>query len=59
MNKSNIPLSFEDYLIDIHAKDYAGLDDEMSESFEEWLCDLDGEELLEYGEGLYKLLTIS
>jgi len=41
---------FENYLGMIHADDYAGTDDDMSDSFENWLCDLDGEELLKYGE---------
>ena len=40
--------TFIDFLRDIHAKDYVGLDDDMSDHFEHWLGDLDGEEYIEY-----------
>ena len=39
---------FEHYLQDIHARTYNGLDDEMSDAFSEWLCDLDVEDLIKY-----------
>jgi hypothetical protein len=41
---------FEDYLQDVHADGYMGCDDDMPDHFSNWLCDLDGEELLKYGE---------
>lgn len=42
--------SFESYLQDLHAKQYAGLDDEMGEDFGEWLGELDPQELIDYAE---------
>ena len=41
---------FEDYLKDIHAKNYMGTDDNMSDSFEHWLSNLDVQEMLDFGE---------
>ena len=41
---------FEDFLREIHAKDYTGTDDDMVDAFEEWLTVLDYEKYLEYGE---------
>ena len=32
---------FESYLIDKHAAQYTGLDDEMPDDYEAWLLDLD------------------
>lgn len=40
---------FEEYLKDIHAKEYMGTDDDMPESFERWLENLDNNDLMEYG----------
>lgn len=45
-------MTFEDYLRDIHAKDYSGLDDDMAENFESWLEDLDNQEVIDYAEQL-------
>ena len=42
--------SFEDYLQDIHAKQYIGIDDDMPDDFNDWLCDLDIEGWINYGE---------
>ena len=39
---------FEQYLQEIHAKDYHGLDDDMPDSFNAWVSELDAEELKEY-----------
>ena len=41
---------FENYLKDIHAKNYMGTDDNMSDSFEQWLSNLDVQEMLDFGE---------
>ena len=41
---------FESYLQDIFAEDYHGLDDEMSDAFDGWLANLDGEEYIAYAE---------
>jgi len=42
--------TFEDYLQDVHAKDYSGLDDDMADDFENWLSKLDVQELIDYAE---------
>ena len=41
---------FEDFLAEEHAKDYCGLDDDMPDNFEAWLCDLDNQELIDYAD---------
>jgi len=41
---------FEDYLKDIHARNFMGTDDNMSDSFEQWLSNLDVQEMLDFGE---------
>ena len=46
--------TFEQYLQDKHAKQYGGLDDEMPDNFDEWLCELDTYEWLEYGDKYLK-----
>lgn len=40
---------FENYLKEAHAKQYFGIDDDMPDAFENWLSNLDIEELLQYG----------
>ena len=40
--------TFEEYLQDKHADQYQGLDDEMPDNFNEWLCDLDPDEWIEF-----------
>jgi len=39
---------FEQYLQEIHAKDYHGLDDDMPDSFNAWVSELDAGEMKEY-----------
>ena len=39
---------FDSYLSYIHAQDYTGLDDDMSDRFDEWLSELTDEEMIEY-----------
>jgi len=48
--------SFEDFLQDKHADQYCGLDDDMGDDFCEWVCNLDNEELIEFGEEAVKIL---
>lgn len=48
--------SFEDYLKEIHGKDYIGTDDDMPEDFNEWLGSLDTNELIIYAEEWGKTL---
>ena len=43
----NLEASQEEKLKEAHAKQYAGLDDEMSDDYEEWLTDLSLNELKE------------
>ena len=43
-------IDFEDFLSDKHAEQYCGLDDEMADDFNEWLGDLDPQELIDYGQ---------
>lgn len=41
--------TFEEFLGEQHAKDYAGLDDDMQDDYEQWLANLDVEELIDFG----------
>ncbi len=41
---------FEDFLMEKHAEQYIGTKDCMVDDFEKWLCDLDLDTLLNYGE---------
>ena len=49
MHDSNA-VTFEDYLKEIHAKDYHGTDDDMPDSYDAWLTELDVDTLVKYGE---------
>ncbi|MCR4307091.1 MAG: hypothetical protein NUV80_00865 [Candidatus Berkelbacteria bacterium] len=42
--------TFIDYLKSIHAKDYQGTDDDMSDSFDAWLERQDGNDLIDHAE---------
>lgn len=42
--------TFKDFLYDKHATQYSGTDDLMPEDFEEWLSDLDVNELIDYAD---------
>lgn len=46
MNKN----TFEEYLMEKHAEDYHGLDDDMPDAFEAWVSNLDSQEVGEYAE---------
>ncbi len=39
---------FENYLMEIHAKDYIGTDDDMPDDYENWLDNVDKNELIEF-----------
>ncbi len=43
-------LTFEGYLQEQHAKQYIGLDDEMPDSFSDWLCNLDPDDWIQLGD---------
>lgn len=42
--------TFEEYLIEKHAQQYCGLDDEMADNCNEWMQDLGIDEVIEYAE---------
>lgn len=42
--------TFEDYLKDVHAVNYMGIDDNMPDQFDNWLSQLDGEEYITYAD---------
>lgn len=52
--KSKYP--FEDYLKWLHAEEYMGTDDDMPDSFDSWVTELQGDDLIEHGNVLTKLL---
>ena len=45
---------FEDFVMDIHAKDYIGCDDDMPDDFSEWLEDRSIDDWIEYGDKFAK-----
>lgn len=48
-------MKFEDYLKDIHAEDdYMGTDDNMPDDFENWLSNLDVDEIIQYADNYIK-----
>lgn len=40
--------NFEDYLIDVHAEQYVGLDDDMPDAFDDWIAGLGSEDFTKY-----------
>jgi hypothetical protein len=42
--------NFETFLQDKHSEDYRGFDDDMPDAYDEWLCNLDGEEYIMYAQ---------
>lgn len=46
--------TFEDYLKEVHAKNYMGTDDDMPDSFDNWVSNLDASEIMEYAEQAIK-----
>jgi len=55
--KTRKPQSFEDFLMATHAEDYIGLDDDMSDSFDNWLGDLDNQEIFDYAQTWGDIIT--
>lgn len=41
---------FENFLMEQHAKQYMGTDDNMPDDFNKWLCNLEVDEWLAYGD---------
>ena len=44
-----MPKPFEEFLRDQHAKSYTGIDDDMLDSFENWLLGLELDDFIELG----------
>ena len=42
--------TFEEYLEEEFAKDYRGLDDDMPDSLDTWMSNLDVQEVIDYAE---------
>lgn len=54
IQKAKFP--FEEFLQQVHAKDYIGTDDDMSDDFDAWITNLDPEEIIGYAEQLTRFL---
>ena len=52
----NKPFTFIDFLKEIHAEDYHGTDDDMPDDFDNWLVELDNEELITHAENAIKIV---
>ena len=50
-------MTFEDYLQVFHAESYLGLNDDMSDNYDNWFADLDAQEVFDYAVEWGKLLT--
>jgi len=51
----NKPQSFEEFLMDKHADQYQGLDDEMPDDFYDWLNEeLGSDEIIDFAEQWHK-----
>ncbi len=42
--------TFEDYLKDVHAENYTGTDDDMPDSFDTWLTELQVDTLIDWAQ---------
>lgn len=51
-------VNFEDYLRDKHAEDYVGLDDDMVEACEDWIADLDVDDLIHHANQYCRLMMV-
>lgn len=49
--------SFEDFLEDKHGEDYMGTDDDMPDAYENWMSNLDVQEVIDYAEEWGKVIT--
>lgn len=46
----NFVATLEDYLQEVHAKQYTGTDDDMPDDFDNWIVELDPEEVMRYAD---------
>jgi len=44
------PMKFIEYLAEVHANDYIGVDDDMPDDFDNWPADMDIEECMDYAQ---------
>jgi len=44
------PNMFEEFLMERHAEDYIGTKDTMIDDFNDWICELDPDQWLNFGE---------
>ena len=51
-----IQYPFEEYLKEIHSEEYIGNDDDMPDSFNDFICNLEGEDYIEHGKAFAKIL---
>jgi len=60
-NQTPMTIDFEDYLMEEHAEQYFGTDDDMPDDYADWVANLDVQELIdfgqEYAEKIHKHLT--
>ncbi len=43
-------MTFEEFLVDKHADQYIGLDDDMPDSYDSWIENLEHEDLMAYAQ---------
>lgn len=55
-NKKFPTLTFEEYLVDKHAGQYIGLDDDMAEDYIDWIANKDPDEIIQMAEEWGKYL---
>ena len=46
--------TFDDFLIQAHADEYKGFDDDMPDDYENWLCNIEVDEWIKLGNAYYK-----
>ena len=47
--------TFEDYLKEVHGKSYMGLDDDMPDAYQDWVSNLDQDEIIDIADKYAKL----
>jgi len=53
---NNTKYPFEEFLKTIHAEQYIGVKDDMGDNFNDWLTEIDVEELIRYGNQMANML---
>jgi len=47
-------IDFEDYLMEKHSEQYIGLDDDMPDDFNDWVYQLDPQEIIDFAQAYAK-----